>query len=113
MILEISLRVDGLDRAKEGPDNALEDLGKNLEGLYGVVAARCNLESQRITVCYDPDSVTILRILNRIESAGRQQGLIYRAMDIHKGQERSSASGGSQISSGPIPAVDTAHLSAL
>jgi copper chaperone CopZ len=113
MILEISLRVNGLDRAKEGSNNALENLGKSLEGLYGVVAAHCNLENQRITVRYDPNSVTILRILNRIESAGRQRGLICRATDIHKGQQSSSASGGLQISSGPIPAVEAAHLSAL
>ncbi len=82
MSLEISLRVKGLDRAKEGSSNALERLVKILQGSHGVLAVHSDLESHHLTVRYDPNWVTILRILNRIESAGRQRGLAYRATDV-------------------------------
>ena len=113
MTLEISLCVNGLERAKEGSNNALEKLGKALEGLYGVVAVHPDLESQRLSVRYDPNWVTILRILSRIESAGRQRGLTYRATDIRKGQEKSAASGGQHTSPDRIPVVEAAPASAL
>lgn len=113
MTLEISLRVNGLDRAKEGSNTALEKLGKALEGLYGVFAVHCDQESQRLTVRYDPNWVTILRILSRIESAGRQRGLNCRATDIRKGHQEPTASGGQQTSPERIPAVEAAHLNAF
>ena len=112
MTLEISLRVNGLDRAKEGSNNALEKLAKTLEGLYGVFAVTCDLESQRLSVRYDPNWVTILRILSRLESAGRQRGLNCRATDIRKGYEKPTTSGGEQTSPERIRAVEAAHLNA-
>jgi hypothetical protein len=97
MIAEISFLVGGLDHARDGSNHALEKLAKTLEGLSGVLAARCDPESRRLTVRYDPSHVTILRILSRIESAGRQQGLVYRATDIRKGFERLATSGSQRI----------------
>jgi len=113
MTLEISLCVNGLERAKEGSQNALEKLGKALEGVYGVVAVHLHPESQRLTVRYDPNWVTILRILSRIESAGRQRGLTYRATDIRKGQERPTPSDSQHMSPERIPAAEAAHVAAL
>lgn len=113
MSLEISLRVNGLDRAKEGSSNALERLAKALQGLYGVLAVHCNLESHRLTVRYDPNWVTILRILSRIESAGRQRGIAYRATDIRKGTESSPRPSSEHSSSELLPGIEEAHLSAF
>ena len=113
MSLEILLRVKKLDRAKEGSSNALERLVKILQGSYGVLAVHSDLESHHLTVRYDPNRVTILRILNRIESAGRQRGLAYRATDVRRIHKSSTPSHSQRSSSDRTPAVETAHLSAF
>lgn len=113
MNLEISLRVKGLDRAKEGSSNALERLVKILQGSHGVLAVHSDLESHHLTVRYDPNWLTILRILNRIESAGRQRGLSYRATDVRNILKSSTPSRSQRSSSDRTPAVETAHLSAF
>ncbi|MFQ5803711.1 MAG: heavy-metal-associated domain-containing protein [Candidatus Methylomirabilales bacterium] len=112
MSLEISLRVKGLDRAEEGSSNALEKLVKTLQGLYGILAVHSDLESHQLTVRYDPSWVTILRILSRIESAGRQRGLAYRATDVRKIHKSSTAPHSQHSSSDRLPAAETAHFSA-
>lgn len=113
MSLEISLRVKGLERTKEGSSNALERLVKILQGSYGILDVHADLESHHLTLRYDPNSVTVLRILNRIESAGRQRGLTYRATDVRKIHKSSTPSRSQRSSSDRIPAVETAHLSAF
>ncbi len=113
MSLEISLRVKGLDRAKEGSSNALESLVKILQGSHGVLAVHSDLESHHLTVRYDPNWLTILRILNRIESAGRQKGLACRATDVRTIHKSSTPSRSQRSSSDRTPAVETAHLSAF
>lgn len=113
MSLEISLRVKGLDRTKEGSSTALERLVKILQGSYGVLAVHSDLESHHLTVRYDPNWVTILRILSRIESAGRQRGLAYRATDVRKMHKNSTASRSQHSSPDRLPAAETAHLSAF
>ncbi|MFQ5989441.1 MAG: heavy-metal-associated domain-containing protein [Candidatus Methylomirabilales bacterium] len=113
MSLEISLRVNGLDRAREGPSHALERLVKTLEGLYGVLSVHYDSESHRFTVRYDPNWITILRILSRIEAAGRQRGHTYRATDIRKGYESSTPPSSQQSSLERLPPTETAHLSAF
>ena len=113
MSLEISLRVKGLDRAKEGSSDAFERLVKILQGSYGVLAVHSDLESHHLTVRYDPHWVTILRILNRIESVGRQRGLAYRATDVRSIHKNSTASRSQQSLSDRLPAAETAHLSAF
>jgi predicted transcriptional regulator len=113
MSLEISLRVRGLDRAKEGSSDALERLVKILQASYGVLAVHSDLESHHLTVRYDPHWVTILRILNRIESAGRQKGLAYRATDVRRIHKSSTAFRSQQSLPDRLPAAETAHLSAF
>ncbi len=113
MSLDISLRVNGLDRTSDGSSNALVRLVKTLEGLYGVLGVHYDSESHRLTVRYDPNWVTILRILGRIESAGRQRGLIYRATDIRKGHEGSTPPSNQQSSLEQLPVAEAAHLSAF
>lgn len=82
MTLEITLRVNGLEGSRNGSGDLPENLIKFLQGFDGVLEARYDTENCRFAVRYDPNRVTILRILNRIELAGRQTGLGYRPTDV-------------------------------
>ncbi len=82
MSLEITLRVNGLERSTNGPDDPSEKLVKFLQELDGILGVHYDLESDRFTVSYSPNRVTILHILNRIELAGRQTGLGFRPTDV-------------------------------
>ncbi len=89
MSLEITLRVNGLDCPREPLSDPPAGVVKALEELDGILAVRYDSESRRFAVSYDPRRVTILRILSRIESAGRQTGRTYRPTDV---QQREDAS---------------------
>lgn len=82
MSFEITLKVNDLDQSggtvPEPPEGVVKALGE----LEGIVAVRYDPESRRFCVGYDSHRVTILRILSRIEAAGKQAGRIYRAADV-------------------------------
>ncbi len=85
MSLEITLRVNGFNCPREPWSEPPEGIVKALEELDGVLAVRYDSGSGRFAVSYDPRRVTILRILARIESAGRQTGRTYRPTDARTG----------------------------
>lgn len=89
MSLEITVRVNGLDCPREPSSDPSDGVVKALEELGGVQAVSYDSESRRFAVSYDPKRVTILRILSRIESAGRETGQTYRPIDV---QQREHAS---------------------
>lgn len=82
MSFEITLKVNDLEQRDEAVPEPSERVVKALEELEGVVAVRYDPESRRFTVGYDAHRVTILRILSRIEAAGRQAGRMYRPADV-------------------------------
>ncbi len=82
MSLQITLHVNGLDYSRNEPSDPREGLVNFLEGLEGVLGARYESESRRFVVSYDPNRITLLRILNRIEFVGRETGLAYRPADV-------------------------------
>lgn len=92
MSLEITLRVNGLERATNASQDALEKLVKFVQDLEGVLVARYDLESRRFAVSYNPNQATVLRILNRIELAGQQTGLGFRPTDVRTSPPESFAS---------------------
>lgn len=92
MSLEITLRVNGLERATNGSQDALEKLVKFIQDLEGVLVARYDIESSRFAVSYNPNQATVLRILNRIELAGQQTGFGFRPTDVRTSPPESFAS---------------------
>lgn len=92
MSLEITLRVHGLESSNGREDDTSTRLAKILQDLDGVLSARYDLKTCRFAVRYNPNRITILRILSRIELAGRRTGLDYRPIDVRTGQEDSFAS---------------------
>lgn len=82
MSLEITLRVNGSDYSENGTSHPAQNLVNFLRGFEGVLGVRYDAESERFAVRYDQNQTTILRILSRIELAGRQAGRVYRPTDI-------------------------------
>ena len=110
MSLEVTLRVNGLDCTKNGPSNPRERLVDFLEAIEGILGARYDLESGRFAVHYDPNRITLLRILSRIEFMGRETGVTYRPTEV-----QTNLGGGSYApdvpQSAPHPSRDTAPTS--
>lgn len=92
MSLEITMRVNGLDFSSNGSSDPSKTLVDFLEGIEGVLGARYDWESHRFAVSYDPNRITLLRILNRIEFEGRETGLTYRPTDVQTRLGRPPAS---------------------
>jgi hypothetical protein len=92
MSLEITLRVNGVANAHNTQDHLSERLVKLLRELDGVLDAHYDSKSCRFAVRYNPNRITILRILSRIELAGRRTGVDYRPTDVQTSHEDSSAS---------------------
>jgi hypothetical protein len=82
MSFEITLKVNDLDQSGEMAPEPHEGVVKALGEMEGVLAVRYDPKSQRFSVGYDPHRVTILRILSRIEAAGKQAGRMYRPADV-------------------------------
>lgn len=87
MSLEITLRVNGLEHSHGNQDHPSERLGKLIRELDGVLDVHYNSKAGRFVVRYNPNLITILRILSRIELAGRQTGFDYRPTDVRTGHE--------------------------
>jgi hypothetical protein len=98
MSLEITLRVNGSDCSENGTSHPAQNLVNFLRGFEGILSVRYDAESQRFAVRYNQNQTTILRILSRIELAGRQAGRVYRPTDIqpHHGDAFPSASDSSR-----------------
>lgn len=82
MSLEVTLRVKGLDCSRNGSSNPRERLVDFLEEIEGILGVSFDLESGRFAVRYDPNRITLLRILTRIEFRGRETGVTYRPTDV-------------------------------
>ncbi|MFQ5989753.1 MAG: heavy-metal-associated domain-containing protein [Candidatus Methylomirabilales bacterium] len=82
MSLEVTLRVNGLDCSRNGSSNLAERLVNFLEAIEGILGAHHDRESGRFAVRYDPNRITLLRILSRIEFMGRETGYTYRPTDV-------------------------------
>lgn len=98
MSLEITLRVNGSDHSENGTGHPAQNLVNFLREFEGILSVRYDAESQRFAVRYNQNQTTILRILSRIELAGREAGRVYRPTDIqpHHGDSFASASGPSR-----------------
>ncbi|MFQ5801646.1 MAG: hypothetical protein ACE5JQ_01960 [Candidatus Methylomirabilales bacterium] len=110
MSVEITLRVNGLDRSSEVSSKPPETIVRILQGLDGVLAARYDSDRQRFAVSYDPNRVTILRILSRIEFAGQGAGRPYRPSDVQRSQESSFRSDGYKRAGEELPVPEEADL---
>lgn len=112
MSLEITLRVNGLERSTNGSQDALEKLVKFVQDLEGVLVVRYDTESSRFAVSYNPNQATVLRILNRIELAGQQAGLGFRPTDVRTSARESFASRTHtrRMPPAPLPAADEPYL---
>lgn len=107
MSLEITLRVNGLQHSDRIQDHPSERLVKFLQELDGILEVHYDSNTCRFAVRYNPNGITIFRILSRIELAGRRIGFDYRPADVRTGQ------GDSFTSPSPLPqpedAVDFVH----
>lgn len=92
MSLEITLRVTGLEHVNSRQDDSSEKLVRLLQELDGILEVRFDSNTGRFAVRYNPNRITIFRILSRIELAGRRNGLGYRPTDVQTSQEDSYAS---------------------
>ena len=103
MGFEITLKVNDLDQNGKTVPEPPEGVVKALEEMEGIVAVRYDPESQRFCVGYDSHRVTILRILSRIEAAGKQVGRMYRPVDVKTtGEPRHLAWNLQRPQNGPI-----------
>ncbi|MGH7351557.1 MAG: hypothetical protein ACREI5_03550 [Candidatus Methylomirabilales bacterium] len=82
MSLEISLSLYDLDSPKDGSESLLKGFVKSLKRLHGILDVRHDTESRRFAIKYDPNLVSVVRILYIIELVGRRTGSGYRPTDV-------------------------------
>jgi hypothetical protein len=97
MSLEITLRVNGLEHSHRIQDHPSERLVKLLQELDGVLEVHYDSKACRFAVRYNPNRITIFRILSRIEFAGRRTGFDYRPTDVRTGHRDSDLPPGERI----------------
>ena len=86
MSLEITLRVNGLEHSDRIQDHPSERLVKFLQELDGILEVHYDSNTCRFALRYNPNRITIFRILSRIEFAGRRVGFEYRPADVRTGR---------------------------
>jgi hypothetical protein len=97
MSLEITFRVNGLEHSDRIQDHPSERLVKFLQELDGILEVHYDPNTCRFAVRYNPNRITIFRILSRIELAGRRIGFDYRPADVRTRQGDSGLPPGERI----------------